>query len=180
MAPDLQNTIALLTRTPAALNALLRELPESWTLHNEGGDTWSAFDVVGHLIEAERVNWMPRARMLLEHGETRAFEPFARAAFRETNVGKSLAQLLDEFDRARAVSLAELRALDLQPADLERRGLHPTFGPITLRHLLSTWAVHDLTHLHQLARVMAHQYRQEVGPYVAFLGVLKCSGHSGS
>jgi hypothetical protein len=170
--------IALLTRTPATLNALLRGLPDFWAHSNEGQDTWSAFDIIGHLIVADRTDWMPRARTILEHGESRPFDPFDRFAQKKESEGKSLEQLLDEFARVRNESLAALQVLNLQSADLARRGKHPALGPVTLSELLATWAVHDLTHLHQLSRVMAYQYREAVGPWSAFLGVLKCSGHS--
>jgi hypothetical protein len=180
MEHKLQHTISILTRTPATLNALLRDLPETWTLRNEGENTMSAFDVVGHLIHGERTNWMPRARILLQFGETQAFGPFDRWGHVRESEGKSLAQLLDEFARVRSESLDELRALNLQPEDLVRRGRHPAFGAVTLSQLLATWATHDLTHLHQISRIMAHQYRQAVGPYSAYLGVLQCAGHSSS
>jgi len=178
MEHDLHHTLALLTRTPAALNALLRDLPEAWTLQNEGENSWSAFDIVGHLIHCERTDWMPRARMVLKFGETQAFEPFDREGHVPETQGKTLVQLLDEFARVRSENLDELRALNLRPADLERRGRHPALGVVTLSHLLATWAAHDLTHLHQISRVMAHQYRQAVGPWGAYLGVLQCAGHS--
>ena len=178
MEQNLIDTIALLSRTPAALDVLLRELPKAWTSHDEGENTWSAFDVVGHLIHGERTDWMPRLRMILEFGETQTFVPFDRfAQFRESE-GKSLPQLLDQFARLRAENLAELRALNLQPADFERQGRHPALGPVTLSQLLAAWAVHDLTHLHQISRIMAHQYRQAVGPWSAYLGVMQCQGHS--
>ena len=178
MEQNLPQTIALLARTPATLNAFLRELPDSLTLQNEGGDTWSAYDIVGHLVYAERTDWMPRVKMILEFGETRAFEKFDRLGQVRDSAGKSLAQLLDEFARARAENLNELRALNLQTEDLNRRGQHPSLGAVTLSQLLATWAAHDLTHLHQLSRIMAHQYREAVGPWSAYLGVLKCAGHS--
>lgn len=178
MGHNLQNTISLLTRTPAALNALLRDLPETWTFRNEGENTWNAFDVLGHLIHGERTDWMPRAKMILQFGESKAFEPFDRRAQERESRGKSLGQLLDEFARLRSESLDALRALNLQPQDLERRGRHPELGVVTLSELLATWAAHDLTHLHQISRIMAHQYRQAVGPWSAFLGVMKCAGHS--
>jgi hypothetical protein len=178
MEQNMQDTIALLARTPAALDALLRDLPEAWTSRDEGAGTWSAFDVLGHLIHGERTDWLPRAKMILQFGETRAFEPFDRWGQVRESAGKSLAQLLDEFARLRSQGLAELRAMNLQPADLERRGLHPALGGVTLSQLLATWAVHDLTHLHQISRVMAHQYGAAVGPWHAYLGVLKCAGHS--
>lgn len=178
MEQDLETTIALLSRTPAALNALLRDLPESWTAPNEGGNTWSAFDIVGHLLHGERTDWMPRARRIIECGESRAFDPFDRLAQMRESKGKSLAKLLDEFASARSKNLHELRDLNLKPDDFARSGLHPTLGSTTLSELLATWAVHDLTHLHQLSRVLAYQYGQAVGPWKQFLGVLRCEGHS--
>jgi hypothetical protein len=178
MGHNLQHTISLLARTPAALDALLRDLPETWTFRNEGENTMSAFDVVGHLIHAERTNWMPRARMVLEFGETQAFEPFDRWAHVRESQGKSLGQLLDHFARLRSENLSELRALNLRQEDLDRRGRHPALGVVTLSELLAAWAAHDLTHLHQISRIMTHQYREAVGPYSAYLGVLKCAGHS--
>lgn len=177
MEHNLDHTISILTRTPAALNALLRDLPEIWTLRSEGDKTWTAFEVVGHLIHGERTDWMPRAKMILEHGDTRPFEPFDRWAQERESQGKSLAELLDEFARLRAENLTELRALNLREEDLDRRGLHPALGPATLSQLLATWAVHDLTHLHQVSRIMAYQYRDAVGPWSAYLGVLHCAGH---
>ncbi len=178
MTHNLQDTISLLSRTPAALNALLRDLPDSWTLRNEGENTWSAYDVIGHLNHGERTDWLPRVKRILVFGETKPFDPFDRWAQERESQGKSLPQLLDEFARLRAVNLAELRALNLQPKDLERRGVHPTQGVVTMSDLLATWAAHDLTHLHQISRVMAHQYREAVGPWAPFLGVMKCAGHS--
>ena len=175
---DLENTIALLARTPATLNALLRDMPENWTLRNEGEKTWNPFEVVGHLIHGERTDWMGRAKMILEHGETKTFVPFDRWGMQREIENKSLNQLLDEFARVRSHNLDELRALNLRPADLERKGRHPDFGPVTLSQLLATWAAHDLTHLHQISRTMAHQYREAVGPWSVFLGVMKCAGHS--
>jgi hypothetical protein len=178
MEQNLQDTIALLARTPAALDALLRDLPEAWTLRNEGDGTWSAFDIVGHVNHGERTDWMPRARMILEFGETRGFEPFDRWGHERESAGKSLGQLLDEFARLRSDGLAELRAMNLQPEHMERRGRHPALGVVTLSQLLATWAIHDLTHLHQISRVMAHQYDAAIGPWHAYLGVLQCAGHS--
>jgi hypothetical protein len=175
---NLPDTISLLARTPATLNALLRDLPESWTRSNEGEKTWSAFDIVGHLIHGERTDWMPRAKMILEFGDTRAFAPFDRWAQARESEGKSLGELLDEFARLRSENLGELRALNLRPEDFGRRGRHPELGVVSLSELLATWAAHDLTHLHQLSRVMAYQYREAVGPWSAYLGVLKCAGHS--
>lgn len=179
MKHNLQDTIALLARTPAALDAFLRDLPESWTLQNEGGKSWNAFDVVGHLIHGELTDWMPRAKMILQHGNSRPFEKFDRLAQERDSRGKSLQQLLDEFASLRSKNVAELRAMNLTEADLARPGRHPELGAVTLSQLLATWAAHDLTHLHQISRIMAHQYRDAVGPWKAYLGVMQCSGHSG-
>jgi hypothetical protein len=183
---DLTETIALLTRTPPILEAMLRGLPNAWLRGNEGiasdgKESWNAFDVVGHLIVGERTDWMPRVRIMLENGESRPFDPFDRfAQSRENRSAQEnvLDQLLDEFARLRKENLIALRALNLQPDDLARRGTHPALGTVTLSQLLATWAVHDLTHLHQLSRVMAHQYCDAVGPWKAYLGVLHCAGHS--
>ena len=176
MTHDLEHTIALLARTPAALDALLRGLPDVWTRSNEGENTWSAYDILGHLIHGELTDRIPRTRHVLQFGDTRPFAPFDRTGFQAD--GRTLEDLLDEFARLRAENLNELRALQLQPSDLDRPGLHPALGPVTLSQLLATWAAHDLSHLHQLSRVLAHQYRDAVGPWTAYLGVLHCSGHS--
>lgn len=178
MAHDLEHTIALLSRTPSTMNALLRDLPEEWTHRNEGDGTFSAFDVIGHLIHGDRTDWIPRARIILEHGDTKPFEKFDRLAQVRESKGKPLPQLLDEFARIRRKKLDELRALNLKPQDFERRGQHPALGIVTLSQLLATWAAHDLTHLHQVSRVMAHQYREVVGPWTRYLGVMHCNGHS--
>lgn len=177
MDHNLDTTIALLARMPAGLNALLRDLPETWVLRNEGENTWSVFDIVGHLAHADRTNWMPRARVILRHGQTQAFTSFDRLGQIQASQGKTLGQLLDEFSSVRAGSLDELRSLKLQPEDMQKRGQHPALGAVTLSELLATWAAHDLTHLHQISRVMAYQYRETVGPFRSFLGVLRCEGH---
>jgi hypothetical protein len=164
---------ALLSRTPATLDAMLRGLPDEWIIANEGADTWSAFDVIGHLIHGERTDWIPRARMILEHGESRAFEPFDRFAQFAESEGRVLASLLDEFAALRAQSLRELAALQLSEADLDRRGRHPAFGVVSLRQLLSTWVAHDLDHIVQISRVLARQYSDEVGPWRAYLRIVR-------
>jgi hypothetical protein len=173
-----ERTIALLSRTPPTLNALLRGLPDFWILRNEGGDSWTPFEILGHLIAGEQTDWMPRVQGILQHGESRAFEPFDRLAQKKQSHRKSLEQLLDHFAVLRSQNLAELRRLNLQPGDFARLGKHPALGVVTLSQLLATWAAHDLTHLHQLSRAMAYQYREAVGPWVAYLGVLHCNGHS--
>jgi hypothetical protein len=175
---NLNEAMAVLARTPPALDALLRGLSHLWVRGNEGKDTWSPYDIVGHLIFGEQTDWMPRARMILEHGEARPFEPFDRFAQMKESQGKPLEQLLDDFARLRKENLSALCALNLQPADLSRRGRHPELGVVSLSELLATWTVHDLTHLHQLSRVMASQYHEAVGPWSVYLGVLQCNGHS--
>ena len=178
MEHNLQHSIILLARTPAALNTLLRDLPEEWTFANEGANTWSVFDVIGHLIHGERTDWMIRARIILQSGESRPFDRFDRFAQERESQGKTLPRLLDEFALLRSQNLAELRALNLQAEDLQKRGKHPALGTVTLSQLLATWAAHDLTHVHQISRIMAYQYRDAVGPWCKFLGVLQCAGHS--
>jgi hypothetical protein len=178
MQNNLEQTISLLARTPATLNALLRDLPESWTHRSEGENTWNPSEIVGHLVHAEKADWLPRVRMILDFGETRAFEAFNRTGFRDLTLDTSLPQLLDEFARLRSENLDALRALNLQPDDLKRRGRHPALGAVTLSQLLATWPAHDMTHLHQISRVLAYQYRDAVGPWSDFLGVMHCDGHS--
>ena len=147
-------------------------------MRNEGGNTFNAFDVIGHLIHGERTDWMPRAKRILKFGESRAFDRFDRRAQERDSQDKSVPELLNEFARLRAENLVALRALNLTEQDLNRRGLHPELGTVTLSQLLATWAAHDLTHLHQISRIMAHQYRDAVGPWTAYLGVMQCAGHS--
>jgi hypothetical protein len=168
----LDDAVALLARTPATLDALLRGLPDGWIVANEGGDTWSPIDVIGHLIHGERTDWVPRARIILEHGETRTFEPFDRFAQFARSEGRSLSSLLDEFATLRRDNLRELTALHLTDADLDRRGRHPELGVVTLRQLLATWVAHDLDHVTQISRVLARQYSDEVGPWRAYLRII--------
>lgn len=178
MSHNLDETVVLLARTPDVLRALLSDLPDIWTMRSEGEGTWSPFDVIAHLIHAEREDWIPRARGILESGVSRPFPPFDReGSFRELR-DRSLEELLNEFAHARAESLEQLSAMNLLPGDLEKQGAHPALGAVTLSQLLATWAAHDLTHLHQISRIMAHQYREAVGPWSWFLGVMHCAGHS--
>src|SRR5260370_31419399 len=164
MAHTLPQTIALLTRTPAALNALLRDLPETWTLQNEGEDTWSAFDVVGHLIHGERTDWMPRAKMVLQFGETKAFEPFDRLGHVRESQGKSPGQLLDEFARLRSENLDQLRAFNWRQEDLDRPCRHPALGAVTLSELLAALGTPQFDPPHQNLRIVAPQHREAAGP----------------
>jgi hypothetical protein len=168
----MHEAVAILARTPATVDALLRGLPDGWIAADEGGDTWSPFDVVGHLIHGERTDWVPRARIIVAQGEARAFDKFDRLAqFRESN-GRTLASLLDEFASLRRDNLRELEAMRLTDADLDRRGRHPELGLVTLRQLLSTWVAHDLDHVVQISRVLARQYSDEVGPWRAYLRII--------
>jgi hypothetical protein len=169
---DLDNALAVLDRTPATFRALLEGLPDRWTMPNEGPDTFSAFDNVGHLIHGERTDWIPRARIILAEGENRRFEPFDRFAHARESQGKSLADLLDEFARLRSENLATVRSWNLSERELALEGEHPALGAVTLRQLLSAWVVHDLGHVAQTARVLAKQYREAVGPWRAYLPVV--------
>ena len=169
---DLTNGIAVLERTPAVLQACLGGLPTDWTAPNEGPDTWSPFNVVGHLIDNEEVNWMVRARVMLAQGDNRRFAPIGRTGHLQTYQGRPLSELLARFADLRRRNLADLRALRLGPAQLALTGEHPEFGTVTLAQLLATWVAHDLGHIAQIARVMAKQYREAVGPWVAYLPVL--------
>jgi hypothetical protein len=168
----IDEAVAILAQTPATLDALLRGLPEEWIRANEGGDTWSPFDVVGHLIHGERTDWVPRAKIILEHGEARAFDKFDRFAQFALSEGRTMASLLDELAALRHDNLCELAALGLTEADLERRGRHPELGVVTLRQLLATWLAHDLDHVTQISRVLARQYSDEVGPWRAYLRII--------
>lgn len=170
---DLESAQAILRRTPRILDAWLCDLPEPWVRLTEEEKTWSAFDVLGHLIHGEEADWIPRARMILQHGTDQAFEPFDRFAQFRLSEGKSTAQLLDMFSTLRERSLSALAELRLTPELLAKEGRHPALGVVTLQQLLSTWVAHDLDHLVQIGRVMAKGYTEEVGPWRAYLGVLK-------
>lgn len=169
---DLEQAISVLERTPGVLDVMLNGLAPGWTETNEGPDTWSAYVVVGHLIHGERTDWIPRAQIILAQGTNRRFTPFDRfAQFRESE-GKSLSELLEEFAQLRANNLKTLTGWRLTDAQLALEGQHPELGTVTLRQLLATWVVHDLGHIAQIARVMAKQYRDEVGPWRQYLSVM--------
>jgi len=167
-----EHTRAILTRTPTTLRALLAGLPDAWTHATEGDGTWSAYDVVGHLLHGEQTDWIPRARIILEQGEAQPFPTFDRTAMFAESADKSLGDLLDAFATARAANLATLSRLDITPETLARKGTHPALGTVTLSNLLATWAIHDLNHLGQIVEVMAHQYDAAVGPWKAYLALL--------
>ena len=164
--------LEVLRQTPLTINAILRPLSNTWIERNEGPNTWSPFDVVGHLIHGEETDWIPRARIIINDGETRSFVPFDRVAMFEKSEGKSLPDLLDTFSSLRRSNVQELERMDLTPAMLEKRGRHPELGTVTLAQLLAAWVVHDLGHIAQIVRVMARQYREEVGPWSAYLSIL--------
>ena len=168
-----EDAAAILARTPTVVDAQLRGLPDEWTTAHEGENTWSPFDVVAHLIHADRTNWLARVRTILEHDDTRPFDDFQRFAHLETSKERTLASLLDEFAEVRAQSLEALTGFNLTEADLERRGGHPALGVVTLRQLLATWVVHDLDHMMQISRVLARQYSDEVGPWRAYLRIVR-------
>jgi DinB family protein len=169
---QLTHALEVLERTPATFRALLGGLTDAWTSPNEGPDTFSAFDNVGHLIHGERTDWIPRARIILAQGANRRFEPFDRFAQYRESQGKNVTDLLDDFARLRADNLAMLRGWRLSEKELALGGEHPELGPVTLRQLLSAWVAHDLGHVAQTARVLAKQYRDAVGPWRAYLPVL--------
>jgi uncharacterized damage-inducible protein DinB len=169
---NLDEAVAVLARTPASLTALLAGLPDGWLRATEGGGTWSPYDVVGHLIHGERADWIPRARHILS-GETQPFEPFDRAAQFAESRGQSVEELLATFAELRRENIAALVGMNLTGADMSRKGLHPELGEVTLGQLLATWVVHDLDHIGQIARVMAKAYADAVGPWSAYLSILR-------
>lgn len=173
MTFDMHSGTAILQRTPATLRALLHGLGDEWIRATEGPGTWSPYDVVGHLIHGERQDWITRAQIILAQGPDRRFTPFDREAMFRESGGKSLDQLLDEFESLRAANLGTLAGWRLTEVQLALQGEHPAFGLVTLRQLLATWVAHDLGHLGQVARVMAKRYREEVGPWRAYLSVME-------
>lgn len=171
MSFNLTHACSLLERTPAVLSSLLKDLPESWTHQNEGGDSWSPYDVIGHLIHGEKTDWIPRMEIIL-HGKDKHFEPFDRFAQFTEGKEKSLNDLLADFSRLRKVSLEKLASANLGEAELSKTGVHPEFGEVTLKQLLATWVTHDLSHLGQISRLMAKHYKEDVGPWVRYIGIL--------
>lgn len=169
----LEESVAMLARTPATLDAMLRELPEAWIGATEGPGTWSPYVVLGHLVHCEKMDWIPRLKIILEHGPSRPFDPLDREAQLRDGERKPLSALLDEFSVLRRASLDSLRTFNLQPEQFELMGTHPALGLVTLRQLLAAWTVHDMTHIAQVNRVMAKRYTREVGPWSEYLSVLK-------
>lgn len=165
-------TLEIIERTPSVLRTLLTGLSDGWTTHNEGGDSWTPYDVIGHLVHGERTDWMARIRKCLSTDD-KAFVKFDRTAMFEESTGKTLAQLLDELEALRKKNISEFKALKLTDADLNKTGIHQTFGEVQLRQLVATWAAHDLGHICQISRVMCRQYRDAVGPWKEFMSVLR-------
>lgn len=170
---NLAQAIEVLERTPLLLDTMLRNLSEGWVTHNEGGETWSPYDVMGHLIHGESTDWIARTNIILSDGPNKTFAKFDRFAQFEESKGKTLAQLLDDFKTLRQKNIAYLKSKNLTEADLNKTGIHPAFGEVTLKQLLSTWTVHDLNHIAQISRIMAKQYTGEVGPWIEYLRILK-------
>ncbi len=173
MKYSLERSYEILERTPVVLNALLTGLPDDWVMPNEGPETFSPYDVVGHLIHGEKTDWLPRIKMILEFGNTKTFERYDRFAQYTESKGKSLQQLLDEFAVLRKENMDWFTSLKLTEIDLNKQGMHPVLGKVTLRNLLATWVAHDLTHLSQITRVMAKQYKAEMGPWPQFFRILE-------
>jgi len=169
---DLSKSLEILQRTPDVLIAMLRDVSPDWTTINEGGETWSAFDVVGHLIHGERSDWIQRMEIILSDNPDKTFKKFDRFAMFEESKGKTLNQLLENFSSVRKKNLDILRSKNLSPDDLLKKGVHPAFGEVTLSQLLSTWTAHDLGHIAQISRVMAKQYKEAVGPWIEYMRVL--------
>lgn len=170
---ELEHATNILNRTPTVLQDLLQGLPKAWVENNEGENTWSPFDVVGHLIYGEQVNWMPRAKMILEFGMDKPFTPFDRFAQFEASKGKTMPELLEKFGMLRQENILTLKEMQLTAQDLEKTGSHPEFGSITLSQLLATWVAHDLDHIVQISRTLAKNYREAVGPWRAYLSIMK-------
>ena len=173
MTFDLSKSIEQLERTPEILAVWLSGIDEDWLHSNEGSDTWSPHTVIGHLIHGEKTDWMARANIILYHTGEKQFKPFDRFAQFENSIGKSTTELLEEFKLLRAKNLVELKKMNLNESKLDMTGIHPEFGTVTLRELLSTWVVHDLNHIGQIARTMAFQYKSEAGPWKAYLRIIK-------
>jgi hypothetical protein len=175
---DLNKSIEILERTPSVITDMLRGLSEEWVSQNEGGDTWSPYDIVGHLIHGEKTDWIARMNIILSDAPDKKFQPFDRFAQIRDSQGKTISQLLDSFQSLREQNLQVLRSLNLTTEDLSKEGIHPAFGVVTLSQLLATWVVHDLNHMAQIVRVMAVQYRSAVGPWVPYVRILQASGSS--
>jgi len=172
MKYDIDKALEVLERTPLILKSYLENLSDDWVFCNEGDETWSAFDIVGHLIHCENTDWIPRLKIILSEAENKAFEPFDRFAQFKNSKGKSLAYLLSEFQELRTENMQYLKSINLSDKELSLKGSHPDFGKVTAKELLATWVTHDLGHIAQISRVMAKQYKNEVGPWVEYISIL--------
>jgi len=170
---SIDKSVEILERTPALLEHLLNGISNEWTLNNEGGETWSVFDVIGHLVHGEQTDWMVRAEQIVSKTAGKNFSTFDRFAQFENSKGKTLEQILGDFTALRMANIEKLRQLNITEDDFNKTGIHPTFGAVTLTQLISTWVVHDLDHIAQIARIMAKQYKEQTGPWVAFLKILQ-------
>jgi len=169
---DLEKSLEVLERTPTVIRVLLSAASKEWVMNNEGAETFSPYDVVGHLIQGEKTDWPERIKVILQYGTAKTFVPYDRFAMFTESIGKSTEELVDEFDQLRKVNIEWLRSLNLSETDFMKKGNHPTFGEVTLAQLVATWVVHDLTHLSQITRVMAKQYKEEIGPWVQFFRLM--------
>lgn len=170
---NLKESIQVLAKTPLVIECLLKGLPDQWIKTNEGNDTWSPFDILGHLIHGEKTDWIPRVRIILDKKSSKPFEPFDRFAQFENSKGKTLNQLLNEFNELRKENIQYIETLDIDEESLKKTGIHPEFGHVTLRQLLATWVTHDLGHLNQMTRVMAKNYKIEAGPWSKYIAVIQ-------
>ena len=169
---DYDKTLEILKRTPAVLEQLLSGLSQDWYVHNEGAETWSPYDVIGHFIHGEKTDWLERTEIILSNAADKTFIPFDRFAQMGESNQKSIEELLQEFKRLREANLEKLQALEISERDLNKKGIHPELGEVSLKQLLASWVVHDLGHIAQISRVMAKQYKDEVGPWIKYLGIL--------
>jgi hypothetical protein len=169
---DLNKSISVLENTPMVLKSLLSGLSEEWTHNNEGPETWSPFDVVGHLVHGERTDWIPRIFIIMNDSEEKTFTPFDRFAQFEESKGKTLEDLLNEFETLRDQNLQQLKSFEFTESEFQRKGIHPELGEVTLSQVIATWVTHDLGHIAQINRVMAKQYKNEVGPWTAYISIL--------
>lgn len=170
---NLSKSIELLQRTPDILMAMLQNISSGWTSANEGGDTWSVYDIIGHFIHGEQTDWIPRIEIILSEKEDKTFIPFDRFAQFEVNKDKTLPALLAEFKSLREKNIKHLHTLHLTKNDYTKKGIHPAFGEVTLAQLIATWTVHDLNHIAQIARVMSKQYKEATGPWIEYLKILQ-------
>jgi len=172
MKYSIERSLEILERTPAVLDTILSGIDDDWVMNNEGPETFSPYDVIGHLVHGERTDWTARTKRILEFGDTKTFDLWNRFAQYEESKGKTLQQLLDEYSIIRKENIEWLKSLQLTETDLDKKGMHPKLGSVTLRNLLATWVAHDLTHIAQVARVMAKQYKEEMGPWPEFFRIL--------